>query len=58
MADPTAPIRNIFQALPPLFSTINEQTGIQPPAWMAQMPQNNAIAASNGNGQVVIPKKN
>lgn len=38
MADPTAPIRNIFQALPPLFSTINDQTGISPPAWMAQMP--------------------
>lgn len=38
MADPTAPIRNIFQALPPLFSTISDQTGISPPAWMAQMP--------------------
>lgn len=38
MADPTAPIRNIFQALPPLFATINDQTGISPPAWMAQMP--------------------
>lgn len=34
----TAPIRNIFQALPPLLSTIHDQTGIMPPAWMAQLP--------------------
>ncbi|KAF2807778.1 uncharacterized protein BDZ99DRAFT_391797 [Mytilinidion resinicola] len=38
-ADPTAPIRNLFQSLPPLLSTINDQTGIQPPSWLAQMPQ-------------------
>ncbi|KAI9768818.1 MAG: hypothetical protein M1840_004632 [Geoglossum simile] len=38
-ADSTAPIRNLFQALPPLFSTINDQTGIQPPSWLMQMPQ-------------------
>jgi flotillin len=31
-------IRDIFQALPPLLSTINEQTGISPPQWLAQMP--------------------
>jgi flotillin len=42
MADPTAPIRNLFQALPPLLSTINDQTGIQPPSWLAQMPQDQA----------------
>lgn len=39
MADPTAPIRNLFQSLPPLLSTINDQTGISPPSWLAQMPQ-------------------
>jgi flotillin len=39
MADPTAPIRNLFQSLPPLLSTINDQTGISPPTWLAQMPQ-------------------
>ncbi|TPX56713.1 hypothetical protein PhCBS80983_g04316 [Powellomyces hirtus] len=33
--DPMAPIRNIFQALPPLLTTINDQTGITPPSWMA-----------------------
>lgn len=37
-ADSTAPIRNLFQSLPPLFSTINDQTGIAPPSWMAKMP--------------------
>lgn len=39
-ADPTAPIRNLFQNLPPLLTTIQEQTGITPPNWMAQMPAN------------------
>lgn len=39
MADPTAPIRNLFQSLPPLLSTIHDQTGMAPPSWLAQMPQ-------------------
>jgi len=38
MADPTAPIRNLFQSLPPLLSTIHDQTGMAPPSWLAQMP--------------------
>jgi len=38
MADPSAPIRNLFQSLPPLLSTIHDQTGMAPPAWLAQMP--------------------
>ncbi|KAL1982360.1 hypothetical protein VTN96DRAFT_1391 [Rasamsonia emersonii] len=37
-ADTTAPIRNIMQSLPPLLSTIHDQTGIAPPSWVAQMP--------------------
>ena len=37
--DSTAPIRNLFQSLPPLLSTIQDQTGMQPPSWLAQMPQ-------------------
>jgi flotillin len=41
-ADPTAPIRNLFQTLPPLLSTIHDQTGMQPPAWLAKMPEQNA----------------
>jgi flotillin len=40
-ADPTATIRNLFQSLPPLLSTIHDQTGMQPPSWLAQMPQGN-----------------
>lgn len=35
--DGTGAIRNIMQSLPPLLSTINEQTGISPPSWLAQM---------------------
>ena len=37
-----APIRNIFQNLPPLLQTVQEQTGITPPSWLAQMPQQQA----------------
>ena len=33
-------IRNIMQALPPMLSTINDQTGIAPPNWLAKMPEN------------------
>ncbi|KAL1640144.1 hypothetical protein SLS58_007258 [Diplodia intermedia] len=36
-ADPTAPIRNLFQTLPPMLSTINDQTGISPPSWLANL---------------------
>lgn len=57
MADPVAPIRNIFQSLPPLFSTINDQTGISPPAWMAQMPgADGKHAFTNGNGETAVVK--
>jgi flotillin len=31
--DPAAAIRNTYQMLPPLMSTINEQTGITLPEW-------------------------
>ncbi|KAM3413798.1 hypothetical protein BST61_g10482 [Cercospora zeina] len=34
-----APIQNLFKSLPPLFSTIQDQTGMMPPSWMAQMPK-------------------
>ncbi|KAH2027342.1 hypothetical protein KXV65_006617 [Aspergillus fumigatus] len=36
--DTMGPIRDIMQSLPPLFSTIHDQTGISPPTWLAQMP--------------------
>lgn len=36
--DSGAAIRNIFQTLPPLMSTIQDQTGMTPPAWMMGMP--------------------
>ena len=34
-----SPIHNIMQSLPPLLSTIQDQTGICPPNWLAQMPK-------------------
>jgi len=33
------PVADIFKSLPPLLSTIQEQTGIKPPTWLAQMPK-------------------
>ena len=48
--DSTAPIRNLFQSLPPLLSTIQDQTGMQPPSWLAQMPQQGGqVSGQNGN---------
>ena len=32
-------IRDIFQNLPPLMDTIHQQTGMTPPNWLMQMPQ-------------------
>ena len=37
-ANPTAPISNLLKSLPPLLSTIHDQTGISPPSWLANMP--------------------
>lgn len=36
-SDPMSGIRNIFQALPPLLTTIQDQTGVNPPSWLAKM---------------------
>jgi len=33
----TNPVADIFKTLPPMLSTIQEQTGIMPPQWLAQM---------------------
>ena len=56
-SDGTGAIRNILQSLPPLFSTINEQTGISPPSWLAQMGNSQALEKGKpntpyGNGEV------
>ncbi|KAF2835653.1 flotillin domain-containing protein [Patellaria atrata CBS 101060] len=47
--DAGAPIRSLFQSLPPLFSTIQEQTGMVPPTWMVGMP--------NGDGAKTVSKR-
>ena len=49
-ADAMAPVRNLMQSLPPLLSTINEQTGIAPPGWLAKM------AGGGGQGDGVMVK--
>ena len=50
-ADSLAPIRNIMQGLPPLLTTINEQTGITPPTWMMNMPKQ-GYEQPHANGKV------
>ncbi|KIW41887.1 uncharacterized protein PV06_05487 [Exophiala oligosperma] len=45
-----APIKNIMQSLPPLLSTIHEQTGIAPPNWMIKMPPQEGGEAGAGAG--------
>ncbi|KAK5058899.1 hypothetical protein LTR84_011163 [Exophiala bonariae] len=57
-----APIKNLMQSLPPLFSTIQEQTGITPPNWMLQMPKQGDVAgyqaqAAKLNGGVTADEK-
>lgn len=54
-SDSTAPIRNLLQSLPPLLSTINDQTGIAPPSWLAQMSpgeRSQALTVPEGKGKV------
>ncbi|KAL0486067.1 flotillin-like protein [Acrasis kona] len=36
--DPYAAMRNIFQAIPPLMTTVQQQTGITPPAFLGTLP--------------------
>ena len=57
-SDSTAPIRNLLQSLPPLLSTINDQTGIVPPSWLAQMPaaeRSQALAVAELKGKTNGP---
>ncbi|KAI1110629.1 hypothetical protein F5Y14DRAFT_428253 [Nemania sp. NC0429] len=46
--DSAAPMRNVFQLLPPLMSTIHDQTGITLPEWQfGKLPHNNELARQN-----------
>ncbi|KAL3510241.1 hypothetical protein ACH5RR_029642 [Cinchona calisaya] len=40
-------IASIYGALPPLFQTVNEQTGMLPPAWMGSLPSSGASQPAN-----------
>lgn len=41
-------IQNIMKSLPPLLSTIHDQTGISPPSWLARMPPGGDDGAIKG----------
>ena len=49
--DASAPIRNLYQNLPPLLTTVQEQTGITPPTWLANMPGGQGQAQAGQIGQ-------
>ncbi|KAI4089380.1 MAG: hypothetical protein L6R37_008045 [Teloschistes peruensis] len=55
--DAAAPIRNILQSLPPLLSTINDQTGIAPPSWLAKMGSQGAQEGQGDDQALVKAKK-
>lgn len=42
VGDAMRPIRDIFQTIPPLFATVQEQTGVSPFPWMVTPSPNNA----------------
>ncbi|KAL8977366.1 MAG: hypothetical protein Q9205_006814, partial [Flavoplaca limonia] len=52
--DPMAPVRNLMQNLPPLLSTINEQTGIAPPGWLAKMDGVEEKGLAKGKGEKMV----
>ena len=56
-ADASATIRNIFQNLPPLLQTVQEQTGISPPTWLAQMPGQQQQGGQAGTDVVSLKDK-
>ncbi|ETI26484.1 hypothetical protein G647_03261 [Cladophialophora carrionii CBS 160.54] len=56
MGQGIAPIKNIMQSLPPLLSTVQDQTGITLPNWMMQMPPKDA-PQMNGHPDVPDKKK-
>uniref|UniRef100_A0A0E0IU50 Flotillin-like n=1 Tax=Oryza nivara TaxID=4536 RepID=A0A0E0IU50_ORYNI len=35
-------VAGVYKMLPPLLSTVHEQTGMQPPAWMGSLPKDGA----------------
>lgn len=49
-ADAMAPIRDLMRCLPPILSTIQDQTGIKPPQWVAQMPEVDGHTDKKVNG--------
>lgn len=54
--DSMAPIRNLLQMMPPMLQTIQDQTGVEPPSWLAGMPQTQTQGADlpgMKNGQII-----
>jgi flotillin len=37
----------VFKMLPPLLSTVHEQTGMGPPAWLGTLQKDDAAAKAN-----------
>jgi flotillin len=55
-ANPLAAIANLYRALPPIATTIEEQTGIRPPTWLMQMPPAGSGGAPAGDAAKPQPE--
>jgi len=56
-AEGIMPIKNIMQSLPPLLSTIHDQTGIAPPSWMVKMPDEGVNGKASHNEKRMMLKE-
>ena len=54
IGDSMAPVKNLMQSLPPLLTTINEQTGIAPPGWLAKMGGVEEKGSVKGKGEKLV----
>jgi len=43
-------LASVYKMLPPLATTVAEQTGIKPPSWLLQMPDSPGPTAVGGAG--------
>ncbi|KXS15523.1 hypothetical protein M427DRAFT_98680, partial [Gonapodya prolifera JEL478] len=45
---PANAIRDVYRMLPPLLTTVQDQTGVTPPAWLAGLPSGHGAAGAAG----------
>lgn len=56
-SDPYGTIRNIFQSIPSSLSALKDQTGIELPKWLVNMPQNEETCSLDNSSTVAVRNK-